>query len=238
MLFNFVFLCAFFVQLCGYKMKIFLRHIISKTYQPMLKRYLSKTRKYSYEGVKVMVPPTVFHPGFFFSTHFLWQQIENLNLKNKNFLELGCGSGLISILAAKKGAWVTATDISHEAVKTTTANAHANNVSLKITESDLFTNIPSAKFDIIAINPPYYKKNPANAKEQAWYCGENGEYFSKLFGQMRTYTNPETIIYMVLCEGCDIEMIQQAAKTNGWKIACIRTKQKQLEKNYIFSIEQ
>ena len=53
--------------------------------------------------------------------------------------------------------------------------------TIRIIHSDLFDNIPLEAFDIIAINPPYYKKDPHAPAEYAWFCGKKGEYFERLF---------------------------------------------------------
>jgi release factor glutamine methyltransferase len=48
-------------------------------------------------------------------------------------LELGCGTGLLSITAAKRGAWrVVATDVDPQALEATTINARANQVERQI----------------------------------------------------------------------------------------------------------
>lgn len=92
-------------------------------------------------------------------------------------MELGCGSGLISMVVAEKGATVTATDINPLALGFIKKNCLHNNLQLKTFQSDLFNDIPEKEYDIIAINPPYYKKNPVTLRDYAWFCGENGEYF-------------------------------------------------------------
>jgi release factor glutamine methyltransferase len=150
-----------------------LKHIVARTYKPLLVKYLSKERRYRYKDIRLDVPPEVFHPGFFFSTKLLLQYIGKIDLGKKTFLELGCGSGLIAITAAKKSAIVTATDINPVAVAALKTNSAKNNVAIEIIESDLFNDIPKRSFDTIIINPPYYKKQPANAKDYAWCCGEN-----------------------------------------------------------------
>lgn len=76
------------------------------------------------------------------------------NLKGKKLLDVGCGTGLISITAAKIGAEVTAIDINEKAVNCTIFNAKKNKVNIKVLQSDLFKNI-LGKFDIITFNPPY-----------------------------------------------------------------------------------
>ena len=219
-------------------MRSTIRHIVANTYKPLLEKYLSKTRIYKYEDIKLEVPPEVFHPGFFFSTQLLLNYIKQLPLQGKRFLEPGCGSGLISIYAAKKGAKVTATDINPIAIEFLKKNSKINDTKLTIIQSDLFENIPEQIFDIIAINPPYYKKNPRSAKDHAWYCGENGEYFSSLFKGLNNYINQSSKIIMVSFEGCDIKMIESIAVENGFYLDCILSKQNLLEKNFIYSIKK
>ena len=219
-------------------MKTVLKHIVEHTYKPLLTKYLSKTRMYRYKDIRLEIPTQVFHPGFFFSTQLLLQYISKFPLQDKSFLELGCGSGLISILAAKKGARVTATDINPVAIDFLEKNARQNKVKMEIIESDLFRDIPLQQFDIIAINPPYYKKQPLLPQDHAWYCGENGEYFESMFNSVGDYINKGTTILMVLFDGCDMEMINGFAAKKGFLLTCVHSKQNLLEKNFIYKIEK
>ena len=219
-------------------MKTLFKHIVSKTYKPLLEKYLSKTRKYRYKNIILEIPPEVFHPGFFFSTKLLLQQVSALSLTGKRFLELGAGSGLISIYAAQQQATVTATDINPVAVDLLLKNSRQNKVELTILQSDLFTDIPRQRFDIIVINPPYYKKQPQTIKDYAWYCGENGEYFQLLFYQLANYIHEATEIYMTLFDGCDIEMVENYASQNQFEMYCIQQHKNILEENFVFKIEK
>ena len=97
--------------------------------------------------------------------------------------------------------------------------------------------MPSEKFDFIAINPPYYKKQPLTDKDHAWFCGENGEYFSNLFSTLAGYTHAGSVVLATLCEGCDIEMVRKIAASNQLRLVCLRQQQNLLEKDYIFQIE-
>jgi len=219
-------------------MKTALKNIVAHTYKPFLEKYLSKKRVYTYRNISLQIPPEVFHPGFFTSTQFLLQYIKNLQLHGKKFLEPGAGNGLISIYAAKHRAKVTATDINPVALEYLKINSIENNTELNIIHSDLFENIPLQQFDIIAINPPYYKKNPQTLLDHAWYCGENGEFFFRLFAQLPAYIHRNSEVLMVLCDGCDIEMIEEAAREYGFKLNCVETKQTLIEKNFIYKIER
>jgi release factor glutamine methyltransferase len=218
-------------------MKAAIKHIVAHTYKPWLEKYLSKTRVYNYGDIKLEIPPEVFHPGFFFSTNLLLNYIKQFPLKNKKIFEPGCGSGLISIYAARKGAKVTAIDINPIAIEFLKKNAESNQVELAIIQSDLYCDIPGQQFDIIAVNPPYYKKKPESVKDYAWYCGENGEYFSSLFKGLKDYIHPASEIFMVLFDGCDLEMIGNMASENGFNLLCVHTQKNLLEKNFIYKIE-
>ena len=91
-----------------------LKNIIKRITQPFLKTclayYYRKPRKYNYQDIEVLVHQEVFPPHLTLSTKILLDFIVELDLKNKAFLELGCGSGIISLLASRKGAFVTATE--------------------------------------------------------------------------------------------------------------------------------
>lgn len=213
------------------------KYIVGSTWQPFLRKYLSKKRRYRYKNIRLQVPSSVFHPGFFFSTQLLLDQIKNWALQNKKLLEPGAGSGLISIYAAQQGAIVTATDINPVAVECLIENSRQNNVKMDIFRSDLFDEVPPRLFDVIVINPPYYKKDPQSYSDYAWNCGANGEYFKKLFSQLRNYIHAETKILMVLCDGCDLAMIKEIASENGYNMQLIFSRKNMIEKNFIYSIE-
>lgn len=213
-----------------------IRYITARLYKPLLVRYLSSTRTYVYKGIRLLIPPAVFHPGFFQSTRLLLRHIGRQPLQGRTLLELGAGSGLISLFAAQKGAKVTAIDINQTAIEYLVSNSARNGLPIEIIRSDLFNHIPVRTFDIIAINPPYYKKQPLSPAEYAWYCGENGEYFRGLFSSLRNYTHSRTTTWMILNDACDLEMIRGLATAYGWALICVWTKRNWLERNFIFSV--
>jgi release factor glutamine methyltransferase len=159
-------------------------------------------------------------------------------LRDRSFLELGAGSGLISLFAASRGARVTATDINPVAIDGLRVGRALNGLEIEVIQSDLFDGIPVQTFDVIAVNPPYYRKNPVTDAERAWYCGENGEYFNEFFGGLERYTHSRSDVWMILCDGCDLEMIRGLAARYGWFLRCCLTTRNWVEKNFIFRIER
>src|SRR5690606_25215055 len=80
-------------------------------YKPLLKLYLRTEPTVNYDGFRLKVLRGVFHPTLYFSTTYLYWFLSGLNLNGTKFLELGCGSGLLSMLALRKGANVTCVDL-------------------------------------------------------------------------------------------------------------------------------
>src|ERR1039457_2800811 len=177
-----------------------LLQILTPVLQTLLKRYLRKPRPYSYKDLDIIVNPGVFYPRFVFSTKILLEFLDEKDLTGKKFLELGAGSGIISLLAAGKGASVTASDINPVAVENIKQNAILNHLELNVIESNLFRNIADKNFDMIVIAPPYYPKAPGNFSEMAWFCGKDFEYFTNIFPELSEHITPFTEIIMILSE--------------------------------------
>lgn len=93
------------------------------------------------------------------SVEVILKILKNNNIKN--LLEIGCGSGIVSVtldLETKGQVDITAVDISPQAIKNTNVNKNNLKSNIKILESNLFEEI-NEKFDLIYSNPPYIKSH-------------------------------------------------------------------------------
>ena len=223
-------------------MRSITRKFVKRILHPFLSRlqnwYLSKPRWYKYQGIHIKILPTVFHPGYLLSTKILLNYLLQLDLQNKNLLELGAGSGMISMIAVQNGALVTASDINPLSIKSMQNSLEKNKLNGSLLLSDLFQNIPIQIFDFVLINPPYYPKTPQNFQEMAFFCGANFEYFEKLFQQMGDYMNEHSKVLMILSEDCDIDKITAIASINHFELNVVHKTKTLGELNFIFEIRR
>ncbi|MBK7389462.1 MAG: methyltransferase [Bacteroidia bacterium] len=214
------------------------KKILELVYKPLVVQYLKSDRPYNYKNLKLIVTKGVFHPAFFNSSLILAKFTDNLDLQNKKVLEIGSGSGLISLVAASKSAIVTAIDLNPDAVFCTQQNANRNNLSINCILSDLFQSLPQTKFNVILVNPPYFPQNPANNEQLAWYCGFNHEYFHRFFEQLPNYQNDTCEVFMILSEDVALREIEQIAIKFNFRFQLLTSNFKGLEWNYIYKIER
>ncbi len=209
--------------------------------QPLLWKgyrwYFSRKRTYHHDGLRLTILPSVFHPGLFLTTHTFLQFLQKMPLAGKKLLELGAGSGLIALWCARAGARVTASDINPAAVKGLAENAVANNLQVQVLHSDLFDDFAPGPFDVICINPPFYPKKPQNDQEMAFFCGENFEYFEKLFRQLPGFVHAESGLYLILTDDCDTAQISHMAIAARWSMQEVARHRRRGEWHFIYQMK-
>lgn len=91
-------------------------------------------------------------------------------------LDLGTGSGALAIAAARRGARVTAVDVSLRAVATAWLNARLNRQTVTVRRADLATASPPGAYDLVVSNPPYVPSPalPRRGTSRAWDAGPAG----------------------------------------------------------------
>ncbi len=135
-----------------------------------------------YYGLKLKIEEGVYKPSD--DTYLL---AENLKVKTGDIvLEIGTGSGLISLIAAKKAEKVVATDISPLAIELARYNIELNSLveKIEVRQGNLFDPIREGEnFDIILFNPPYLPEDPSSEQkvqdwdEKTWNGGRYGRKF-------------------------------------------------------------
>lgn len=202
------------------------------------KSKITRSDTISMLGFTLHVPSGVFHPMLYFSSKFLASYLREIDLGGKEVLDMGCGSGILSLVAASQGARVTSIDINPLAVKSTLQNAQSNHLAdfITVLESNLFEQLGNKdqKFDYVIVNPPYYKVNPQSMAERAWFAGTNLDFISSFAKTVRNFLKPNGRILIILSSKTDIHSIIEVFQNYHFSIETLHQRRVLFETLYIF----
>jgi methylase of polypeptide subunit release factors len=130
-------------------------------------------------GVPLIILPEVFNPVLFRTGAFLVQAVDQLTGPGRA-LDLGTGSGIGAIFAARRGYQVMGVDLNPEAVRCARLNVLLNRLEERVTirEGDLFAPVAGERFDLVLFNPPFYRGTPRHNFDQAWRATDVFERFA------------------------------------------------------------
>ena len=175
-----------------YKRNISIDHLSYKKYQSLLSErqkgkplaYLTGKKEFWSLSLEVNEAVLIPRPETELLVEKCLSFIQNIN--NPNILELGTGSGAISIALAKESPSIrfTAIDISTKALDIAKKNAVDNDVNnVLFKTSDWFSKI-NEEFNIIVTNPPYVDKDELTKDElENLYYEPDIALYSKNSGQ-------------------------------------------------------
>ncbi len=153
----------------------------------------------------------------------LAEALEKENLAGKKVLDLGTGSGLLAILAARAGAEVSAVDIVPETLACAKTNAKANGAKVNFILSDLFSNLENKKFDLIIFNAPYLPEKISEFS-RAWAAGENAELILRFISEAKNFLNPAGKILLLISSLSGKEKILEEFRKNGFSASIAKEK--------------
>jgi len=100
----------------------------------------------------IIEPKMSFGTGHHETTHLIVSRLLNLDLTDKTVLDMGCGTGILAILAKKRNCGkVLAIDNDEWAYTNSVENCERNNVDIEVVLGDV-NQIKSNKFDVIIAN--------------------------------------------------------------------------------------
>jgi release factor glutamine methyltransferase len=182
-------------------------HLLS--YHFILKR--RSTRVARAAGFRLTVRPTVFHPRYFLTSEFFADFIGRLDLKGKRVVDVGTGSGILALAAARVGAAsVVAVDINPNAARSASENAQQNGLGDRVCGvcSNLLSALaPRPIFDVILSSPPSFPGEPLDLADRAWHAGPEYRDIAALFDQARERLAPGGRCYVLLSSDSDLEYL-------------------------------
>ena len=188
-------------------------------------------------GVPILVTPSVFNPkvprtGAFLATHLDERRVD----ADSEVLDLGTGSGVCAIFAARHARRVVAVDINAAACRCTGINARLNHLEhcIEVRHGDLFGPVRGERFDLIVFNPPFLRGAPRNDRDRAWRSTDVAERFAAELGE---HLKPRGCALIVLSTFGDAETFLQELQQHAFAISVLAERRFVNERLAIFRVE-
>jgi len=139
-------------------------------------------------------------------------------------LDVGCGSGALSILAAGLSPLsVTAVDVSRRAVWATRFNTAVRGLDVAVRRGDALS--LDGPFDLVLANPPYVPgvaAVPTRGRARAWNAGTDGRaLLDRLCAVAPQLLAPGGILLTVHSALCDVERTLRQLRGGGLKASVV-----------------
>ena len=158
-------------------------------YRLFQRRRLARGSTERIQGLTLEIPPGVFNPIVFRTAAFTIRAIDDaLTKPGLRVLDMGTGTGLAALVAARRGSRVDAVDFNPEAAACARRNAQRNGVADRVTvfEGDLFAPVHGKRYDLIFFNPPFFLGTPATARDGAlWSENVVARFAAKLRAHLK-----------------------------------------------------
>jgi methylase of polypeptide subunit release factors len=192
-------------------------------------------------GFRLTVRPTVFHPKFFISSERFAEFIGTLDFTGKRVAEIGTGTGILALAAARAGAAnVVATDINPNAALSANENAQANGLGDRVT--GVCTNLlaalaPRPLFDVILSSPPKHAGEPKDLTDRGWHAGPAYRDIIALFDQARERLAPGGRIYLMVSSDTDLDLFASLIAKAGFSQRKVREYSLVVESLIIYELQ-
>ena len=148
---------------------------------------------------------------------------ENLEIREgQRVLEIGTGSGLISMYASLLTDDVTATDINYNALELAERNFKLNNIdTIRLEFGDMFEPVKDKKFDVILFNTPYLPTDSDDIIDDdlnyAFDGGLNGrKVIDRFINEVSNHLNDKGIVQMIQSSLSDNDRTLDMFDRNGF----------------------
>ena len=123
------------------------------------------------QDLAILVIPGVANPKLLRTGAFFAEQIDARPLSpGAAVLDMGTGSGVCALTAARRARRVVAVDVSPAAVRCARINVLLNRLEerIEVREGDLFAPLAGERFDLVLFNPPFLVGAPKDHRDAAW----------------------------------------------------------------------
>jgi release factor glutamine methyltransferase len=148
-------------------------------------------------GTPIVVTPGVLNPRLMRTGEFFASELRQHVGEHCEVLDMGTGSGVCAVVAAKYARKVTAVDINPAALHCARVNVLMNKVDAQVDvlAGDLFATLDNRRFDVVLFNPPFLKGAPRDDADRAWRSTDVAERFA---AELRGHLTPSGFALVLL----------------------------------------
>jgi methylase of polypeptide subunit release factors len=191
-------------------------------------------------GFRLTVRPTVFHPRYFISSECFAEFISRLDLAGQCVADVGTGSGILALAAARAGAaHVLAADINPNAAVTAAENARENGLGDRVTAvcSNLLAALTSRPlFDVILSSPPKHAGEPRDLADRGWHAGPQYRDIAALFDQARERLKPGGRLYVMVSSDSDLDLFGRLIGRAGFRAKVVLERSIYIESFIVYEL--
>jgi len=195
-------------------------HYTSENY---LKKVRNHTEPYTAEIIdkEIVIFPNVMSPKYDRSAQMIVSMMPNQN--GKDVLEIGCGTGVLSLFSVFQGAKnITAVDINPIAIENTKENFNKYNLTnTRVIRSDLFSEVQGI-FDTIIFNAPFHRHKAKDLLELGTY-DYNYETLTRFFSQASKFLKKKGEILLGFANTGNNDLVHSLIDKNGYFIENFQT---------------
>jgi release factor glutamine methyltransferase len=177
----------------------------------------------SYGKLKLGTLPDVYEPD---EDSFLLA--DNLDIaRGARVLDMGTGTGILALTAAKKASLVVGVDVNPKAVALAKENAKANGIkNAEFREGDLFSAVGAEeRFDVIVFNPPYLPVEEYDLLGKAWSGGRGGmEVIRRFLVDAPAHLTENGVILLLLSSLNDFDEVRKRLGAAGMVCGAVAEK--------------
>ena len=188
-------------------------HSIPRQAKRLEERHTDTSLEVDICGMKIVVEPGVYQTS---GDSELMAEVVDIG-KDQSFLEIGCGTGVVSIVVAKQVACGIGVDINEKAVANARRNAETQKAkNLEFLVSNVFEKVVG-DFDVIICNPPYTKHDVRDNIDRMFWDPED-DMKRTFFKEAESHLKPGGKIYFGWADFADIdtELPFKLAEENGY----------------------
>jgi len=172
--------------------------------------------------VPVLVIPGVANPKLLRTGAFFASRIDaQLITPGAAVLDMGTGSGVCALFAARHGAHVVGVDVSPAAVRCARLNAALNQLEdrIDVRLGDLFEPVAGRRFDLVLFNPPFLIGAPRDHRDAAWRSEDAARRFAATLSDHLVPGGAALVLLSSFGDAC--ALFESELRANGFVLAVL-----------------